>query len=491
MQTEIQKKLDILIFIPPLIEIEGPLVGPYLLRSTLRERGLSCEVFDANIDFLDSIENPEEVLADTVIFNFMEPRSLAAYSDFKQKILEPFLQNWMQIIRDRSPRVVGFSMLTSWSARVTLDMIGRINNEFPYLKIVLGGPFTQYMFESEDTRKKIPGQYDIIVGEAEKSLPEYLLGNSKFPGINSAGQQLQNLDEITFPDYSGANFERFDKNTGRKTVFITGSRGCVRRCSFCDVGLLWPKYRYRSAKRVVSEIKYLYHTFGRNHFRFTDSLINASIPLMREFCNELVDASRSDGFKVTWAGQAIFHRKQTVRPEDFDLMKAAGVQHLFIGLESGSENVRAHMKKLFSNDDVFYNLSEMHRAKISTTMLMIVGYWNEGEAEFQESLDIMTEFAKRGYFRRDSDGHQTIAGIDWGGSLMIIPNTPLYHEVKAGFVGELPVANWTNELTNRKERLRRVIRAIEHTEKLGFVPVPRLSRKIRSLAAARELKQLE
>ena len=75
----------------------------------------------------------------------------------------------------------------------------------------------------------------------------------------------------------------FLRNYHDKKIYITGSKGCVRDCTFCDVAALWPKFRYRKAENLVQEIKEQFYNYGITTFDFTDSLINGSVSNFYEF----------------------------------------------------------------------------------------------------------------------------------------------------------------------------------------------------------------
>ena len=54
---------------------------------------------------------------------------------------------------------------------------------------------------------------------------------------------------------------------------------------------------------------------------------------------------------ITYKGQFIFRPANQMPDRDYDLMRTAGCKLVQIGVESGSERVREHMRKKFTNDD--------------------------------------------------------------------------------------------------------------------------------------------
>ena len=98
--------------------------------------------------------------------------------------------------------------------------------------------------------------------------------------------------------------------------------------------------------------------------------------------------------KIQYSGQFIAKPLGQTTQNDYDLAKQAGVSKLFIGIESGSERVRNHMKKKYDNrslDDTITNLSQRG---IKQHWMIITGYPTELEEDFQDTLDLLRRFKK-------------------------------------------------------------------------------------------------
>ena len=105
-------------------------------------------------------------------------------------------------------------------------------------KIVIGGQglANENWCKSMSDAKLID---DYIVGEGEYTFVNYLNG-LQGPGINNHNyEQIDDLDLLPIPDYSLLNLNDYNL----KELYVTGSRGCVRKCTYCDVPFLWKKYR--------------------------------------------------------------------------------------------------------------------------------------------------------------------------------------------------------------------------------------------------------
>ena len=94
-------------------------------------------------------------------------------------------------------------------------------------------------------------------------------------------------------------------------VYIAASRGCVRKCSFCNVPDLWPKFRMRSPESIVAEIKHNADQ-GAKVFQFTDSLINGDLKKWRKINYALAELREDKKYQdLRYLGQFICRpRKQ-------------------------------------------------------------------------------------------------------------------------------------------------------------------------------------
>lgn len=256
------------------------------------------------------------------------------------------------------------------TAKIVIGGTGIVNN--------LGTDFDGHtqQFGDEMLEKKLVDY--VIRGDGDVSLPNLINGMPYTEG------QLLNLEELPYPDYSDINFEDYDS----RTAIITGSRGCVRDCTFCDVGFFWSKYKYRPGKEVAEEIIHIHKTYGIKNFGFSDSLVNGSLKEFRIFCKILSEAN----LPISWQGQFIFRTGMT--DNDWDYVKKSGCIKLWVGIESASEKVRNDMKKKFSNKVLFESVEQAAKRNINMVYLLIVGYPTETKADFQETLDFINWSAK-------------------------------------------------------------------------------------------------
>ena len=76
-------------------------------------------------------------------------------------------------------------------------------------------------------------------------------------------------------------------------IHLSGSRGCVRKCTFCNVPLLWPKFTSKTGERIAQELIYYYETFDVKRFVMVDSLVNGNHKVFVNFITILSEYNKN------------------------------------------------------------------------------------------------------------------------------------------------------------------------------------------------------
>lgn len=383
-----------------------PMVAPVLLSACLEKQGISAVGLDLGVEFLQEFVEcdywPElkNLLALGIAPNRL-PRTAV------KQLLRFIVRKLKQIQQDYNPEYLGLSIFTNESINFSYVMIPYIRRYLPNAKIMLGGRGLELMCGVEN-RKHYEKYHDhgmadvCVVGDAETAIVEVVKQNIR--GIYFARPQTrEDLDNIPVPNWNNYNFDLYKKfenyeiveghdtpGEDPRYIAVTGSKGCVRNCSFCDVASFWPDYIYRDGEKIADEIIANYQSTGIKNFRFTDNLINGSITHYRKMNQRLADVIPNT---INYGGYAIFRSRSQMPESDFALAAQAGCRHWVVGVESGSEKVRYDLKKKFSNDDLDHGVTNLHKNNIVQSWLLMVGYPTETERDYLETENLIRRYA--------------------------------------------------------------------------------------------------
>lgn len=468
--------IDIAICILPKINPDAPTVGPAVLKSHLTANGFSCKVLDFNIDLYRHLEkdNTHEYyyFENDHIFDMRNTDDFSSeFESFYNRYTDCFA-DWIDQLKELSPKYVGLSLLSSYSLAVALKLCQLIRKELPDSLIVFGG--AQISGSTKHIKAKNLIDY-YIIGDAEFSLVELLKGNTTYPGINVRNQlQVADLNAVMLPDYDDMNWDKYASIEEENPIYITGSRGCVKRCTFCNVYELWPDYKFRSAESIIEEIKYVRKRYGRTTFKFTDSLINGSMKAFRKLLQYLKEYRQEDP-ELKWTSQWIIRSKSQSPESDYQLLAESGCVSLEIGVESFSQSVRYHMGKKFTDEDMWWCFDMLQKYKIPHQFLMIVGYPTETADDHQHSINTIKEMHNRGYLHSLANDGAFIVSLNFPNTLMLHQDMPLWDLVKDDIKNYKNVLDWEyhdNTLDVRISRLNelnKLVKDLKKVEKLGWI----------------------
>lgn len=466
---------DILICSLPVSTLNYAPAAPALLRACVESAGYTAKTKDLSQTFYIEIsgKNFQQYSEDT---KFLLPNH--EYDSISESQVNQWLDLTISYIKNISPKFISFSIFSYFMHRSAYLLAKRLRRDIPEIKIILGGfgltqpatslknvdkikgidlvkPFNQLMTEF--------GLCDYnIIGEGEEKLINLL--NSQDTDNNFSIDDIYDVPISNFDDYNLQDYLYANKIL----LPITGSKGCVRQCTFCDIPSKFGKFRYRSGYHIAKEMLYLKDRYKINNFSFTDSLINGSLKALLELITELANYNNSvsEQDKIKWNGQYISRPKGQMPEYYYELIAQSGGEGLTIGLESGSNSVLEAMNKKVKIEDVDYEMELFKKYNISTVLLFIIGFYNETEKDFMQTIDTIFRYQK--YVASG-----TIIRMDLGFPLTITAETALFdsaHELGIILDTNDPFL-WTN--TNNpdltfKERVKRRLVAQIVCDKLGI-----------------------
>lgn len=394
----------------PGMDLRAPSQGIALLKAIALKNGHNAKCFDLNLsvwnDLVDqgygylwadwSIEFAYALIDDP---KFHAIQNTTYDKEIADIVLNKIYFHIDKIITEYNPTAIGFSLFSIVQENTARLVIKYVKEKYSKIEILIGGPALRHYHE-ESLPHDILNLVDYyFIGDAEESFENYLNNNFNFGGLNNINVNMNfNRDTWPSPDYKDFDFNLYPSNwrnphirsSNEGTIYLTGSKGCVRSCEFCDVHKIWPNFYQKQVSTVLRDIKNIREYYKFRNIFFTDSLINGSNKFIKELSKNIIDNFGEKPF--SWSGQWICKDKDSFTEEYFHIAARSGLSQIIVGIESGSEKVRWQMNKKFYNEDIYFTLEMCRKYKILFIPLMICGYPTETDNDFEDTLKLADKF---------------------------------------------------------------------------------------------------
>ena len=388
--------MKIALLLCPQWDTEMPVLSLALLSAQLKRHGHETAIYDMNQEMArlaraggDTIFSQAPTLcAGWTDPDFVDQRVLPAYRDY----LEAFVSR----VLDGGTGLVGFSVYYS-NSLMSLHVASLLKKRAPGVPIVFGGASCRTPRGCVEHLKT--GLVDAaFLGEADLTFPAFADAFAGSGRLRAAGGVMlreapatwkdaarppADLNVLPHADFDGFNLAHYRGKT------IQSSRGCIRKCVYCDHFDGREKYRSLTARRLFAEIKHQLRKDPQvSAFRFSDSLVNGSMKTISAFCGAVARGN----LDIKWGGYAVARAEMT--QEVLAKMRQGGCRLLAYGIESGSARVLRDMAKCVSPEVNARALRNTAGAGIDTLAGFMVGFPTETEEDFQRSLEFVRANAR-------------------------------------------------------------------------------------------------
>lgn len=310
-----------------------------------------------------------------------------------------------ETLGEYAPDMIGISFMTNQYAQA-IELIKKCKIYTPQPFLVAGGPHASAV--PEELMDDVPELDGVVCGEGEiplKKLLDSLSENgkkdlSRVPGlyyrisgstdVHSNGPNTEYMDftEPPWPAWHLLDLEKYNVvsaggDSSKPTFALLSSRGCPAKCTFCDSNTVFGrKFRGRTAEDMLSEIMYLYKTYGMEQFDFVDDLITTDKKRIMGFCELLINSP----IKFSWMANA---RLNTLDKEMLSNMQKAGCVRIDVGVESADPKVRKLMKKGVTNEQIVKIHKYCKEIGLYVGTFLMVGNFGETMESVRQTAKLM------------------------------------------------------------------------------------------------------
>ncbi len=207
----------------------------------------------------------------------------------------------------------------------------------------------------------------------------------------------QAWDLLPMGRYRAHNWHCLDGRDRQPYAAIYTTLGCPFHCSFCCIqapfrtgeragGLRETSnsYRYWSVDAVLAQIDVLVQRYGIRNIKIADEMFVLNRKHVLGICEGLI---RRQYDLNLWA----YARVDTVKEGMLGTLREAGFTWLALGIEAGSERVRAGVDKRFDQQQVFEVVEQVRAAGINVIGNYIFGLPEDDAETMQATLDLAVE----------------------------------------------------------------------------------------------------
>ena len=300
-------------------------------------------------------------------------------------------------ILDFNPSVLGITLKSQnfTSATIVAKLAKEIN---PDIKVIIGGAHAtmngKSVFDCENIDVSCIGEGEVTIVEFLQALvndsPVNTVDGIIFRDDNNGIIQtpprtyIEDLDSLEFPlTYAPKIFKDFSKYPKDAFSYIFGSRGCPYACTFCESKSMWTrKVRYRSPENIVAEIKQM-EEFGLKKVVFDDDTFGIS----KKNIKAINDLMKKEVPKVTYQCETVV---QLAKDENVVKdMKNGGCTTVFVGIESGNNEMLKKIKKSQTTDECIQAVYNLKKHNIETHTFIMIGFPEETEETLQDTMDFI------------------------------------------------------------------------------------------------------
>lgn len=306
-------------------------------------------------------------------------------------------------IEDFAPDVVATTAFTA-SIVDAVELLGLAKQIHPEIVTIVGNVHATFCYDELLSDPETPIDY-VVRGEGEVTLPKLLdclnanddpakvrglafqrdgrvVATDQAPFIEDLDSLPTAWDLVEWPIYS------YYAKPGSTLAIVSSSRGCRMNCSFCSQQLFWRKtWRARSPENFVAELEMLHEKYGVNVAMLADEIPTRDRARWQRILELMIE--RRVGVNLLMETRV----DDILRDGDLmDTYRGAGVEHIYVGVEAGSQAMLNLFKKGTKVEQSKKAIDLINGADIVSETSFVLGMPDDTQESIAEIVDLAIHY---------------------------------------------------------------------------------------------------
>jgi radical SAM PhpK family P-methyltransferase len=306
-------------------------------------------------------------------------------------------ERFKQLLASR-PRSVAITTTYYVDNAPIAEIVAFVRRYSPDTKIILGGPHV-YNLSCDLSPEELPLVFGMIGADVyitdsqgEKTLSEVLscldgslagVPNLTYRDEHGEFQQTARVPENNEMNGNSVDWSLLDQRLITPLAYMRTARSCPFSCSFCNYPTLAGDHVVTGLEKLESELEYL-HAIGTRYLVIVDDTFNVPLPRFKKLLRLMI--ARQWNFE--WIS---FFRCSNADEEAFDLMAKSGCIGVFLGIESGDQQILEYMNKHAKIERYRWGIDQLRQRDIKTFASIICGFPGETPETAAHSIEFIEE----------------------------------------------------------------------------------------------------
>jgi radical SAM superfamily enzyme YgiQ (UPF0313 family) len=385
--------------------VAAALASAVALRSLGGRGFVSADVVLSHGFILDEDEKEQQIMAAYPPLGLLYVAAYLQREGIDVEVVDPTFTTRDHIeTRLRQGETAVLGLYTTFMTRASVVRIATVAADIGWT-VVIGGPDgAEYAEEYLDHGADV-----VVVGEGERTMLEILEvvgakgrgGARKLEGVagvvfrdesgrvvhNPPRDRIADIDDLPWPARElidiPAYLEAWRRHHGYGAVNLITARGCAYRCDWCSHTVFGHSHRRRAPAACADEVEWLMATYRPERLWYADDVFNIHHGWLRKFAAELDARGLHAPFETTARADRM------TGPEVVETLASLGCERLWIGAESGSQQLLDDMGRGVTPEQVVRAARMAHEHGIEVGLFLMWGYDGERFSDIEATVDMV------------------------------------------------------------------------------------------------------